>query len=132
MKKAFLICLFFTVLLNARAYDFSAVCESGQTLYYYILPGGQHEVGVDHPYTLGNDYWYGFTQPAGELIIPGYVEHEGITYTVVKICQSAFDYCQDITAVVLPNTIRRIGAQSFYHCTGISSEVSYYVFECAT
>ena len=55
----------------------------------------------------------------GALIIPETVENEGITYTVTGIGDLAFskndinDPLPNITSVVMPNTIRYIGARAF-------------------
>ena len=124
MKKLFSTLAFLALSVSAFAqyFDFSAVCESGQTLYYNILSNDNHEVAVTFPNNnpIG---WYGFTEPEGHLIIPETVEYEGINYTVAIIGQNGFDGCHGITSVVLPNTIKRIEAEGFWYCTGISSEV---------
>ena len=119
MKKLFAILTLMVLSTSAFAYDFSAVCESGQTLYYYILSNDNHEVAVTNP-MVG---WDGFTEPEGDLIIPETVEYEGINYIIVKIGRSAFSGCREITSVVLPNTIRKIEAFSFDDCSGITSEI---------
>ena len=106
---------------KAYPYHFSAVCETGQTLYYYILPNDNQEVKVTYPYNNTTNPYYGYTKPEGDLIIPETVEYEGITYSVVSIGFNAFDACYGITSVELPNTIRRIEAEAFMDCIGLSS-----------
>ena len=79
--KRFLLFLVFAVLFGgyAMAYDFEAVCESGQTLYYNITSN-------EEPYTVevcgGN--------ASGNLIIPSSVTYNGITYSVTRIMDYAF------------------------------------------
>ena len=121
MKKLF-VTLFFmkalTMSVFAQNFDFSAVCESGQTLYYYVK--NDHEVVLNPPDVSG---WYGYSEPTGDLIIPEIVEHEGNTYTVVSIGVNAFDYCEGLTSVVIPNSIRRIEGWAFADCTGLTGEM---------
>ena len=123
MKKYFIILALISLTTRAFAYDFSAVCPSGQTLYYYILSNDNHEVAVTHPYIFSTNPWYGYSKPEGNLVIPEIVEYEGVTYTVIVIDDNAFGECNGITSVVLPNTIKKIRSESFWYCTGISSEV---------
>ena len=124
MKKLFvtLIMLVLATSTFAQNFHFSAVCESGQTLYYRILSEQNQEVKVTFPNNnpVG---WNGYARPEGDLVIPEFVEHGGITYTVVALDQNALEECQGITSVELPNTIRRIGAEAFWYCTGLSNEI---------
>jgi len=123
MKKLFAFLTMIVLATSAKAYPyhFSAVCETGQTLYYYILPNDNQEVKVTYPYNNTTDPYYGYTKPEGDLIIPETIEYEGITYTVVSIGFNAFFACDGITSVELPNTIRRIEAEAFMDCIGLSS-----------
>lgn len=106
----------------AQNFHFSAVCESGQTLYYRILSEENQEVSVTFP-NNNPAGWYGYDEPEGNLVIPEFVEHEGIIYTVASLDHHAFMSCHEITSVVFPNTIRRIGAWAFDYCIGLSSEI---------
>ena len=122
MKKLFITLIMLVLATSAFAYDFSAVCESGQTLYYRILSSDNHEVAVTFPNSpqIG---WGDYPKPEGELLIPEFVVHESITYTVVSLDQNAFEHCEEITSIVFPNSIRRIGAEAFWYCIGLSSEI---------
>ena len=51
MKKAFLIFLLIVCAINSYAYDFSAVCSTGQTLYYNLT--SDSTVVVTYPGNLG-------------------------------------------------------------------------------
>ena len=51
-------------------------------------------------------------KPSGDLVIPG--ELDG--YPVTGIGNGAFAYCQDLTGVTLPRSIREIGARAFFEC----------------
>ena len=70
MKKTLLIFVLLAFAASASAqsneyYDFSAVCESGQTLYYSIVSNS--EVKLNQPAWL----WEGYSKPSGDLIIRG-------------------------------------------------------------
>ena len=103
MKKLFIVTVLIALKASAFAYDFSAVCESGQTLYYNIL--NDHEVEITYPYNGDGGSWLTYPEPAGNLIIPSIVEHNGISYTVTSIGNRAFIECDQITSVEIPNTI---------------------------
>ena len=120
MKKLFAITtmMFLTLSAFAQYYDFSAVCATGQTLYYNIL--NDHEVEITYPYNGDGGSWLTYPEPAGNLIIPSIVEHNGISYTVTSIGNRAFIECDQITSVEIPNTITSIQKQAFQN-TGITS-----------
>ena len=122
MKKFILIlsiavaCLFGN---NAMAYDFSAVCSTGQTLFYDNTSGLDYysvSVGVEN-----ESYPYYNDNPTGDLVIPETVEFDGITYTVTAVGSDAFYNCSDLTSVVIPNTVTEIGYMAFSACTGLTS-----------
>lgn len=102
----------------AAAYDFSAVCGTGQTLYYNY-GGGVNGVTVTYPGTSADSPWSGYTKPTGTLIIPSTVVHDGVTYNVVAIGNDAFYNCSSITMLTIPNTVTQIGAEAFYQCQGL-------------
>ncbi len=128
MKKLFTI-LFATMLIGQAwadaNYDFSAVCGSGQTLYYKIkddavlvtYPNNNRIDGVLHLNLLYDNY----SAPTGNLIIPETVIFEGVTYSVISIDKYAFAHCSGLTSVVIPNTVRNIGKAAFMRCTGLTS-----------
>ena len=109
MKKLFAITtmMFLTLSAFAQYYDFSAVCATGQTLYYSYV--SDSEVDVVSP----SSNWNGYTQPTGHLIIPEAVENEGVVYTVISIGYHAFFYCTGLTSVEIPNTILSIQSAAF-------------------
>lgn len=83
MKKlVFTLSLLMSIAVNSFAYDFTAVCESGQTLYYTINSELHHRVIVD----MGEES----SAISGDVILPLFVEHGGATYTVYGIGEMAF------------------------------------------
>ena len=86
---------------SAWAYDFSAVCPSGQTLYYNITDATNHYVALVSPNNY-NPYWS--TQPTGNLTIPETVTFDNQTFTVTTIGNFAFFYCNGLTgSLTIPN-----------------------------
>ncbi|MBO7482109.1 MAG: leucine-rich repeat domain-containing protein [Bacteroidales bacterium] len=124
MKAKFII-LAFVILLcsNAFAYDFSAVCESGQTLFYNITSDVE-------PYTVKVTYescdesigLYNLNNyPTGNLVIPESVSFEEKTYSVTLIGHHAFAYCTGLVSVTIPNSVTTIETEAFHPCHNIES-----------
>ena len=127
MKKLF---AFFTLMVlatsaSAQNYDFSAVCGSGQTLYYQISDSSNYEIAVTAPDLSSGypDWWTTHNKPTGDLIIPDSIEYEGNTYTVVSILERAFKDCTGLTSVVVPNSITFIGETAFYGNSALVSVI---------
>ena len=111
-KKVTLLALLIIAAFNsALAFDFYAVCSTGQTLYYTITNPSLHYVEVSCP---GNYSWDGYTKPTGHLSIPSSVSHSGMTYSVKAVGNYAFYDCGGITELTLPNSIVSIGTYAFF------------------
>ena len=127
MKKLFVFLTMIVLATSAIAqnYDFSAVCESGQTLYYQISDSSNYEIAVTAPDLSSGypDWWTTHNKPTGDLIIPDSVEYEGNTYTVVSILERAFIGCSELTSVVIPNSITFIGESAFYGNSALVSAI---------
>lgn len=105
------------------AYDFSAVCETGQTLYYNITDATNHYVELTCP---GSNSWYGwngFAKPTGNIILPENVQYNGVNYTVTSIANRAFYYCSGLTSVTIGNSVTLIGNSAFSKC-GLTGELT--------
>ena len=50
---------------------------------------------------------------SGEVVIPESVEHEGNAYSVTSIGGWAFNECSGLTSVIIPNSVKSIGASAF-------------------
>ena len=59
---------------------------------------------------------------SGEIVIPSVVTHEGVDYVVVSIEDNAF-MGRDITSIVLPESVKRIGSYAFSQCRSLGSVV---------
>ena len=116
----------FVLLLSAAgmtklyaSYDFSAVCETGQTLYYNIIDAENRFVELTHPGSGQHYYsWSGFTKPTGNIILPTNVQYDGVTYTVTSIGDYAFYECSGLTGTLtIPNSVISIGDLAFNNCS---------------
>ena len=124
MKKLFVIIVLMALAMNGFAqilhYDFSAVCETGQTLYYLISSEEEHTVTLTHPYSEENgfhgDYYEGYTQPQGDIILPTIVDYNGVQYFVTAIDKNAFCACHLTGTLTIPEGIASIGACAFEGC----------------
>ena len=117
---AFFIALIMGTGTAFAAYDFSAVCSTGQTLYYNIIDATNHYVEITCPNT-SYPYWEGFTKPTGNITFPSTVTYNGITYTVTKIGAMAFDECDGLTGpLTIPNSVTEIGGAAFQQCNGFT------------
>ena len=115
MKRNLFISIFVCLFAKAFAFDFSAECPSGQTLYYEIISSDDATVRVTYAKEdFANDTYYsGFVEPAGNLEIPSVVEYYGIDYHVVEIGQKAFRFCNGLIGVIIPDGIVTICENAF-------------------
>lgn len=94
---------------TVSAHDMSAVCPSGQTLYYNIINGHAEVVRPSGP---NSDNYV-----AGHVVIPENVVYNGTSYPVTRIANSAFHGCySSLHSVVIPNTVTYIGESAFFQC----------------
>ena len=63
------------------------------------------------------------TKYSGNITIPERITHNGKTYVVSMIDQSAFENCVDLQSISLPNTIVEIRTNAFKGCSRIKSIV---------
>ena len=109
---------------TAYAYDFSATCSTGQTLYYNITNTTLHYVEITFPGTT-NDWWGDYPKPTGNITLPSTVTYGGVTYTVTSISWYAFFECTDLTgSLTIPNTVDFIGYGAFMWCSGFNGTLT--------
>lgn len=109
MKKTF--CLFLTALLSVigtSAYAQSVLIDG----LYYTLNGEKRtaEVAVQSK-----------TDVVGDIVINSTITWEGIDYTVESTADDAFKECKQLTSIVLPGTLRRLGKSTFLNCSALTS-----------
>ncbi len=109
MKKTF--CLFMTAFLSVigtSAYAQNVVIDG----LNYTLNGKKRtaEVAVQSK-----------TDVVGDIVINSTVTWEGTDYTVESTADDAFKECKQLTSIVLPGTLRRLGKCSFLNCSALAS-----------
>ena len=101
---------------SVKAYDFSAVAPSGQTLYYNIV---DNHAEVVRPGTSSsfNNYI------TGDVIIPSTVIYNDTTYSVTTLGTvggyGPFYNCSALTSITIPNSVTSFGNDAFGHCNGL-------------
>ena len=127
MKKLFTITVLMALTMSGFSqilhYDFSAVCESGQTLYYLITSEQEQTVMLTYPFSeenswfTGDNYYDGFPEPQGEIILPTIVYYNDTPYSVTALGDNAFNNCRDLSGILtIPEGIISIGSRAFRSC----------------
>ena len=88
--------------------EFSSGFEVGG-LFYKTAEG----YSMDFVEVTGNP---GGGKYSGEVVVPGTVEYDGITYTVKGVGNWAFEGCGDLRKVTISEGIYKIGAYAFCYC----------------
>ena len=130
-SKLFALTLAIVASVASFAYDEMPPDFKVDGLYYNFLEGDNVE--VTHPYrpalpteSASNaatqdspDDYANLT----ELTIPSTVTYEGNVYHVTRIGHHAFDQCENLTSVDIPNSIKSIGIRAFSWCSALTSMV---------
>lgn len=70
--------------------------------------------------TYKGTYYFSYVNEYnGVVVIPETVIHDGTTYLVTTIGNSAFCDCDGVTSVTIPNSVTTIGTQVFEGCTAL-------------
>ncbi len=88
--------------------EFSSGFEVGG-LFYKTAEG----YSMDFVEVTGNP---GGGKYSGDVVVPGTVEYDGITYTVKGVGGRAFEQCDDLRKVTISEGISKIGAYAFSYC----------------
>ncbi|MBQ9733142.1 MAG: hypothetical protein IJV74_02790, partial [Clostridia bacterium] len=107
------------------------VAPSGQTLYCYANLNGTNTVSILPPigqwdenpqayyYTWGN-----YPKPAGDIVIPSWINHNGITYTVTQL---GLGGCDSMTSLVVPPSV------TYLRCSGnMLTSIVFNAVNCTT
>lgn len=84
----------------------------------FIVNGIKYNVTstIDMTVEVVNDDSYG-----GDMTIPESVTNEGVSYAVTSIGERAFSSCDNLTSIILPNSLTTIGENAFYGCSNLTS-----------
>ena len=136
MKKILITILFLVVVINAHSqthnYDFSAVCSTGQTLYFNILTDST--VAITYPGNLPlNRYRLGYNSNYQINDVYTSYEERQRTYPYLSTYYEVIEvYSRPVGDLIVPNSITNndttyrvvsIGNCAFYNCTGLTSVV---------
>ena len=125
--KAVMIALLLGVAGKTYAYDFSAVCETGQTLYYNIIDAENHYVELTYPGEYSNPFnpWPNSDEkPIGIIVLPSIVRYNDNDYLVSSIGQYAFYNCNGLTgSLIIPNSVSTISSSAFSGCSGFNGNL---------
>jgi hypothetical protein len=129
MKKLFAIFVLMVLAVSGIAqethFDFSVTSSTGYAIFYRIIEEDNLWVEATYPCQNGDNYWWGFDQPEGKLILSETVNHNGIDYTLVAIGDHAFSGCTGLRGVLeLPQTLTAIGEGAFKGCSNISGNLN--------
>lgn len=111
--KHLLTALLLMVATVAMAHDF----EVGG-IYYNILSEEEKTVAVTY---RGTSYSLYSNEYSGNVVIPSSVVYDGICYDVISIATSAFNGCDALVSIDIPNCILSIEKYAFYNCYSLSS-----------
>ena len=84
-------------------------------IYYYIIGD---EAIVTYKSTSYSQY---NNEYSGSVTIPSTVTHNGLSYPVTTIGESAFLNCTALTSVTIPNSVTSIDKEAFRNCTALTS-----------
>ena len=82
----------------------------------FTTAGFSFRIGLDHTVTLVSG-----KGKSGAVVIPSQVTYGGKDYSVTSIGYEAFDFCINITSVVIPNTVTSISMSAFVDCVSMTS-----------
>ncbi len=114
MKRIFFISFAIMLSLGVGAYDFSARNEDGIQIFYNILDEKTVEVTAQSLRNSTSSY-------CGIVEIPSTVDFADTTYSVVGVGDYAFNWCNDLIEVVLPEGITYLGTEAFYETQNLTT-----------
>ena len=111
MEKKNQICLLFVAIMLLKG-----TCAYAQTVFidsvYYTLDNTAMtaQIAVQSNNTA-----------VGDIVINDTVTYEGAHYAVTSMADDAFADCNQLTSIVLPQTLRNLGKNAFLRCTNLTS-----------
>ena len=114
---------------TAGAQDTVFAHSHGGTTLYYVVDSNGNAMVVPPLYpdlhfsedSTRIETWWGYAKPQGAVVVPDSVPFEGRSHAVTVIQERAFQWCDSMTAVTFPATLRAIAQQAFHGCAGLTS-----------
>ena len=86
-------------------------------IYYNYLDQSAKTVSVTYK---GDSYSSYSNEYTGAISIPASVTYNGFTYSVTLIDSEAFEFCNELTEITIPNSVTSIGNYVFYSCSSLT------------
>lgn len=107
--------------LPAIAHDIEVANADGKTIWYNFR-NDNTELSVTYRGEWANSDYSTYTDRyTGHVVIPASVTYQGKTYPVTEVGNYAFGFCENLTAVTIPNSVTRLDNGAFCRCTGLTS-----------
>ena len=110
LKLTFLLAVLMNM-VGTRAFAYDAYIDG----IYYNFSGSEAMVTYQEQYNDNQNAYLGI------VIIPESVIYEGKTYNVTSIGQQAFSFCNGLTEVLIPNSVKTIKHEAFWCCSNLES-----------
>lgn len=92
---------------------------------WYLLDCANHSATVvpelPVPQQITSPLYSNHSCPSGDITIPASVGYGNQTFNVTAIGDGAFAYCQNITSIVIPESVTSIGNSAFLSCDVMES-----------
>lgn len=100
----------FTDLQGVPEAEFDVAVASGQVLHFTVNLDGTTVTVTGHEDDI-----------SGDLIIPSVISHCGDDYDVTAIGEGAFQNCDEIVSITMPNSVTTIGSSAFVYCQSLTT-----------
>ena len=114
-----LMTLLLALILPASAF---ALCPYSYTNYEFAVDGIYYKIVDNEACVTFQEYREGMhlSDYHGDVVIPATVTYQDVTYPVTTIDYYAFNYCQGLTSITIPESITTIKDDAFYLCTRLA------------
>ena len=118
MKRLFVVlAVLFSCFQYAVSHDVEVKNDDGTSIWYNIY----YELLTPKAVVTfkGNNYTSYKGEYSGEIVIPEYINYQGIKTEVVGIGLNAFRECYDLTSVSIPESVSYILDNAFWSCNSL-------------
>lgn len=120
MKRYILVFISVILLVDiAQAHDF-VVTINKQNIYFTILSESDRTAEVTYSGSITDSHQ---VKCKGDIEIPSKVKYNDVVYTIVGIGPKAFSGANNLTGVILPESVKKIGDFAFEGCSSLKNIV---------